>query len=104
VKFETKFCIFSWLVKNLGTNVRTHWILAFFDLWDEPNNICLCVAAFSPLESQLAQLSRVTSGRNVSPGCPPWLLVLDHCDWPAVHLICLFPQFAISVNDKLREN
>lgn len=31
VKFETNFCIFSWLVKNPGTNVRTRWILAFFD-------------------------------------------------------------------------
>ena len=30
VKFETNFCIFSCLVKNPGTNVRTCWILAFF--------------------------------------------------------------------------
>jgi hypothetical protein len=43
-------------------------------------------------ESQLAQLRRVAAGRNVSPDLPPRLLVLDHCDWSAVHW-CVFTPF-----------
>jgi hypothetical protein len=39
VKLQTNFHIFSWLVKNSGTNVRKRWILAFFDLRDEPSGI-----------------------------------------------------------------
>ena len=65
--FETNFWIFSWLVKYPGAKVRTQWILAFFDLWDEPNSICW-----------------VTAGRNIALDLPPRLLVLDHCDWSAV--------------------